>query len=167
MSSIETYNPPSVQTATSTGPAATVTQPSTTVAAVSTQMSRGPGDKEATLNRSTLGPRASTAAEGDPPTRTDDTCSIDDGTAVDPTSRTDSTTERVTTDNASDTLSLPSTTVDDPAMTFSTSSRTDALTTPPAPDTRLDGRTTPEKTTVVTKEEHNSERTGPTRNSMW
>ena len=145
MSSFKTYNAPSVWTTTWIGPAETVTQPSTTVTAVSTHMSTGPGDKQAALNFSTSHRRASTTAEGDPPTTTDDTCSTNVCNAAGPKSSRGSTTERVTTDCDSDALSSPLTTVDDPVAALSTSSRTDALTTPPASDTWLEGRTAPEK----------------------
>ena len=76
-----------------------MTQSLTTVAVVRTPTSTGPKDKEATMNRSSSGTRASAAAEEDPPTTTDDTSSTVDGTAVNPTSNTDSTTGRVTTDS--------------------------------------------------------------------
>ena len=114
-----------------------------------------------------LGPRASTATEGDPATATNDTCSTDKGTAAGPTSSTDSTTERVTDDSDSGSLSSPSTTVDDPAAALSISSTTDAMTTPPAPDIRHDGHITPRKTTVVNKTEHKGEITGLTRKAKW
>ena len=130
-------------------------------------MSTGPGDEEAARNCSTSGLRLSTAEKGDPPTTTDDTWSTNDGTAAGPTSRTDYTTQRITNDSDSDALFSPSTTVEDPAAALSTSPRPDALTTLKAPDTRLNRRTIPGKTTVVTKTEHNSEVTGSTNNPKW
>ena len=90
----KTHYPPSVCTATSTGLVGARTASPTKVAVVPTQTPTDSGYEEATLNRSTAGPIASTSTDMESPTITDETCSTDNGTPAGSTSSSPTQTPR-------------------------------------------------------------------------
>ena len=154
MGSFKTQNQPSVLTVTSTGTAARVPSPSLSVTAVPTQKSTGFGDKEATLSSSTLVPSSSISTDREKAATTEGHPGFTANETATPkglTSKTDSITERFTTQRESDALSLPSSTIVDPVTAPTKSLSPEALTAPRAPEQRIDGRSTTGNTTVVTK----------------